>query len=224
MSTVKIPMRRSRPVGAATVEFALAFALVLWPLLAAVFELSQISLARHALSFAVYETARAESREAGSDFDMRRRLAAGLLPLLGGVVLSERTSLTIMATAMTRSMGETLRPDLLQYSLESVGPVGGQGVVRRLRVTYCRELFFAPVKQFVPRILKWSENDPFDLACLLRERLPLKASAAVYALPPSRASEDPRRPNPPGVDQRSGRRVGQERDRRERQPVGLSNL
>lgn len=169
----------SRSGGAATVEFALAFALVIWPLMAAIFELSQISLARHALSFAVYEAARAESRETGSDFDTRRRLAAGLLPLLGGVTLSERTPVADVAVAMTRALGETLRADLLEHTLESVGPVGPYGVVRRLRVTYCRELFFPPVKQFLPRILTWLEDDPFDLACLLRERIPLRASAAV---------------------------------------------
>lgn len=169
----------SRFSGAATVEFALAFSLVIWPIMAAIFELSQLAMARHALSFAVYEAARAESRETGSDFEIRRRLAVGLLPLLGGVTLSERTSVSDVAVAMTRALGETLRVDLLEHSLESAGPVGPYGVVRRLRVTYCRELYFPPVKQFLPRVLKWLEDDPFDLACLLRERLPLRASAAV---------------------------------------------
>lgn len=179
--SIRLGLSPVRFSGAATVEFALAFALLMWPLLAAVFELSQISLARHALSYAVYETARAESRETGSDFETRRRLATGLLPLLGGVRLSERTPLSDVTTAIARALGETLRVDLLEYSLESTGQIGPQGVVQRLRVTYCRELFFPPVKQFVPRMLSWLEENSFDRGCLLRERLPLKASAVVLA-------------------------------------------
>lgn len=185
---------RGRERGAASLEFSISVVLVLLPLIAAILELSQIAMARHALSFAVYDAARAASRDQAGEENIRLRLATGLAPLLGGISVTEQTSVLEVSTAIARAFADTIRPDRLTYSLDTEGVLLTRESVRRLRVTYCRELFFVPVKQFLPRVLLWGETNAFDFACLMQGRLPLKASAAIYI---PRASTDSVRPEPP---------------------------
>lgn len=172
--------------GAASIEFALAVVLVVWPAIASILELSQLMMARHALMSAVYETARAQSRHTEDQLDVRRSLAAGLLPLLGGALINERTSMSEISAAWMRSFAETARLDLLQYSFEqkvngdlttsSNGAYGRRVAV--LHVSYCRSLFFPPVSWFLPQARRLFTQDIFELGCLARDRWPLRASAS----------------------------------------------
>lgn len=172
--------------GAASIEFALVVVLVVWPAIASILELSQLMMARHALMSAVYEAARAQSRHAEDPPDVRRSLAAGLLPLLGGTPIDERTSMSEISVAWTRSFAETARPDLLQYSVEerindgvATTHEGARGRrVAILHVTYCRRLFFPPVSWLLPQARSFFTQDIFELGCLARDRWPLRASAS----------------------------------------------
>jgi hypothetical protein len=55
-------------------------------------------------------------------------------------------------------------------------------------VKYCRELFFAPIKQILPSLLQFSSLNIFDAACLARESMPLRVWAPV--LRPSRVMRE----------------------------------
>ncbi|MBU3671875.1 MAG: pilus assembly protein [Sinobacteraceae bacterium] len=177
--------------GTSTVEFSLVAMLVLLPLLTAVLELAQLAVARQALGYAATEVARVlETVELGSEsndlrsHELRARRVAGiaLLPLFsqGDAVAGEASA---PAAVVTRSVEQTLRPDLLQIGLEALSPATPESArfvgVHRVTLRYCRELYFAPISELLPALLRPTAFEPFDQLCLARSRLPISASAVV---------------------------------------------
>lgn len=101
--------------GAASVELLLAFALVLLPLLGAVFELAHLAVARQLLQAATFDAARAAAVAQGDRDVLLRALARGLVPLHGvsaGVA---------PGTAFARALVELRRPDLTRLEFRNPG-------------------------------------------------------------------------------------------------------
>lgn len=93
---------------------------------------------------------------------------------------------------VTRAAEQALRPDLLQIGLEvlpAASPESARFVgLHRVTLRYCRELYFAPISELLPAVLRPTAFEPFDQWCLARARLPISASAVVVqprVLPPS---------------------------------------
>lgn len=180
------PRRRER--GSAMIEFILAAIIVLLPLVTGILELAQLSVARQVLAQATADAARsiaihamdAESASGGSTargvresslelLAIRLSLARGMLPLQGGPVGDiDRWSASALAT---------LRPDLYHVTLER-GVLESPDVrVDLLRVTHCRDLFFAPASHFLPALMRLWTVDPVERLCLASGRVPLSVSA-----------------------------------------------
>lgn len=168
--------------GASMIEFTIVFTLILLPLVMGVLEFAQLTVARQNLQYALFETVRAaeaSSEEPRVEF-LRWRVARGLLPLLSHGEDAGPMALTPAATLAAR-------PDLLTISYRSLGTTTVDTAVKfdtwELTVTWCRELFFAPIKQLLPALLRLSSSSLFDQACFLRDSLALKSRA--YVLRPS---------------------------------------
>ena len=225
--------------GATVVEFLIAAVLVVIPLAFAVVEIAQLAAARHVLQHAVNEAARQASIAFRSDFELRRSLGLGMLPLFvpldarlpfGGsrdAAVAERLSAAVGLEGLARAYAETFRPDLTAVDLEPLDP---DGRVQRLRVAYCREMHMPLVRDAIAMSLRLGNASPFEQGCLARERMPLDAWALVLRrdrvvhqagdlpeLPPSDAGDLPPIPPPPGGGGGGGGRDGgDEGDTRDR--------
>jgi hypothetical protein len=169
----------TRQRGSATLEFVLAAALVLLPLVTGILEFAQLATARQILEQATHEAARSAAinvMDAGGHPDssaeslaIRLSLARGLLPLFGG--RSREPSRLAEITL------ETIRPDRVQVSIDRDLLDAVDVVVDRVEVTYCRELFFAPASYLLPELMRLWTVVPFDRVCLESGRVPLRVSA-----------------------------------------------
>lgn len=219
-----------RARGATVVEFLIAAVLVVIPLTFAVVEIAQLAAARHVLQHAVNEAARQASIADRSDFELRRSLGVGMLPLFvpldarlpfGGpsdASVVERLSATVGLEGLARAYADTFRPDLTAVDLETLDV---DGRVQRLRVRYCREMHMPLVRDAIAMSLRLGTASPFDQLCLARERMPLDAWALVLRrdrvvrhagdlpeLPPSDPGDLPTIPPPPGGGGGGGGRDG----------------
>ena len=188
---------RSRTRGVSTVEFAIVAMLVLLPLLTSVMELAQLAVARQALGYAATEVARGLEAEApevstfssgdttawlGDELRVRRIVGLALLPLFSqGEPLDGSTS--ALAGVFARAVAETLRPDLLRIDLQEIpatSPSSARFVsLHRVTLRYCRELYFAPISDLLPAVLRATTFDPFDQWCFANARMPISASAVL---------------------------------------------
>lgn len=179
---------RCRQRGSAMIEFTFAVIIVLLPLVTGILELAQLAVARQVLAQATADAARsiaihamdAESASGGSIargaresslelLAIRLSLARGMLPLQGGPVGDiDRWS----ASAI-----ETLRPDLYHVTLERGVLESADLRVDLLRVTHCRDLFFAPASHLLPALMGLWTVDPVQRLCLASGRVPLTVSA-----------------------------------------------
>jgi len=178
----------TRQRGAAGIEFFLAFTLVFLPLLMAIFEFSQLTAARHALAFAVFEAGRhAEAREGAiTERELRTSLARALVPLfVGSAGAGEGNDLetadSAWTAALVASLAVSFNPTRIAIELQTL-PVKGleqRVVVTELKVRYCRELLFAPIKQLLPQVLRLRLSLGFDGACYEQQGVPLVATALI---------------------------------------------
>ena len=188
---------RSRTRGVSTVEFAIVAMLVLLPLLTSVMELAQLAVARQALGYAATEVARGLEAEApatstvssadtpavpGDELRARRIVGIALLPLFSqGEGLDGSTS--ALAGVLARAVAETLRPDLLRIDLQEIPATSASSTrfvsLHRVSLRYCRELYFAPISDVLPAVLRATTFDPFDQWCFANARMPISASAVV---------------------------------------------
>ena len=201
----------SRARGAATLEFALAATLVLIPTLMAIFELAQLTVARHGLGYAATEVARAvevaESADDAARIDvaaLRATAALALVPLFptfdargvrdGGY--SDGARSPFPPAPYRRAAAQAFRPDLLAINLrgfDSASSTPNAAALRyatvRVELVWCRETFFPPVGSLLARALLPTARDAFALGCLARDRVPLRvdavAVAAAFPLPPT---------------------------------------
>lgn len=174
--------------GATAVEFLLASMLVVIPAVFAVLEIAQLASARHLLRHAVSEAARQAEVAELSEPALRRSLGYGLSPLFvpldprdafarsAGSRAGERLTADRGFQALARAYAETFRPDVMSVDLE---PLDAAGRTLRLRVRYCRELYFPLVREFIPVVLRAGTVSLFDQACLARQRMPLEAWSLV---------------------------------------------
>ncbi len=187
----RVPHRSQR--GSAMIEFSLAMVLVVLPMVSAILEFAQLAVTRQLLGYAVSEAARsaaitamdaasvstrAADTEGPTQTSLRRSLARGLLPLLGG----DFGSATETREGLLRWGGmviEAMRPDRVSVVFEADVLSSADIVVGRLNVTYCRELFFPPASYLLPNLMRLWTDDLFAQACLLQGRVPIEASAPV---------------------------------------------
>lgn len=185
--------RASRRGGSVMIEFTLAAVLVMLPFISVVLELAQLATARHVLAIATADAARSVSiarMDANADWQaslsaidsdeltVRLSLARGLLPVLGRS-FDGAGDLAVGLERWRESAMETSRPDRLQVSVRE-GLVETADVrVGRLEVRYCRELFFAPARFFLPALLRTWDRDPFSRLCYEADRVPIAASAPM---------------------------------------------
>jgi uncharacterized membrane protein (UPF0127 family) len=213
---------RLRARGATIVEFLLAAVLVVIPLTLVVLEVAQLANARHLLQHAVTEAARQATVAEFSDLAIRRSLGYGLLPLFvpldaraafgdaADLASRARVSADRGLEAWARAALESARPDLSEIDLE---PLEAEGRAWRLRVRYCREMYFPLARDVIAEIARLGTASLFDQACLARRRLPLEAWSVVLRpgraaraaeglpqLPPSEPGWLPELPPAPGSD------------------------
>ena len=120
--------RRGAGQGASTIEFMVAFVLVMLPLVLGTLELGQLAVARLALNYASFEAGRAGALTGGDRGAMREALARGMLPVLAtfdhaavarqGAADADPSS-AIVARGLTRARLEMSRPDLVQWVVEN---------------------------------------------------------------------------------------------------------
>ena len=178
-------------------EFALVAMLVLLPLLTSGMELAQLAVARQALGYAATEVARGLEAEAPAtstlssadtpavpvdELRARRIVGLALLPLFSqGESLDGSTS--ALAGVLARAVAETLRPDLLRIDLQEIPATSASSArfvsLHRVTLRYCRELYFAPISDVLPAVLRATTFDPFDQWCFTNARMPISASAVV---------------------------------------------
>lgn len=202
---------RSQMRGAATLEFALAATLVLIPALMAIFELAQLTVARHGLGYAATEVARAiefaEIQQGAEQVDLsalRATAALALVPLFprfdaGGVRdggYADGARSPFPPAPYQRAAAQAFRPDLFAINVEGLRDEPSSTrlpSVRfesiRVELVWCRETFFPPIGVVLARALLPSAHDAFSLGCLARDRVPLRvtavAVAAAFPLPPT---------------------------------------
>lgn len=189
----------------------LAFALVLLPLLGAVFELTQLGVARHLLQAAAFDAARAAAVSQGDHGVLARTLARGLVPLYGvGAGVAP-------GTAFGRALIEVLRPDLTRIEIRNPTPaafddfavagggdrwlpnagaglIAGRGARSGLSlaeanelavvVRYCRRL----VVPLLDRIIAAGGQtfaSPQSRACLAQRRVPIVVEAVTVMQSPA---------------------------------------
>jgi hypothetical protein len=203
-----------RARGAATIESMLVLALVLLPLLGALFELTQLGVARQLLQAAAFDATRAAAVAQGDREVLLRVLARGLVPLHG------RASGTPPATAFARALVEAQRPDLTRIEFVSptraafddhAVPVGGDrwlpnagsdlvagrgarsglslaeanGLV--VRVRYCQRLVVPLLDRMIAGV--WQRyGSPEARGCLLQRRIPIVVEAMTVMQSPASAA------------------------------------
>ena len=182
--------------GVATLEFMSAATLVLIPLVMAIFELAQLTVARHALEFTASEIARAQGAgdvddPAAAPSETRLRLAAAvalspLFPTFDAMTESDAGVARDRASAWPTpgyrvAVAQTSRADLFAVRVTDVTDAAYVDRMRseRIEILYCRETFFPPIDRMIVNLLWLSERDAFALACLARNRVPLRASATA---------------------------------------------
>lgn len=106
----------ARQRGSATIEFVAAAMLVVLPLVGAIFEGAQLAISRQLLTVAAVEAARAGAVTHGDLGTMRRRLARGLVPLLGAPIPGTEDRAALDAYA--RALLEVQRPDLTRFRVD----------------------------------------------------------------------------------------------------------
>ncbi|MEN9526120.1 MAG: hypothetical protein RLY56_71 [Pseudomonadota bacterium] len=176
------------------IEFTVVFALVLLPALMSVFEFAQLAVARANLRYAVFDTVRmAEAEPLTDSIDManlRWRLSRALLPSLANETTTDPAALATAAAFAARM-------DLLTVDYRAIDTASTSAAAPHaastttfgtweLEVRWCRELYFAPIKYWIPSVLRFSSTSWFDEACYARQSVPLKAKAYVLrAIPPA---------------------------------------
>jgi hypothetical protein len=177
---------RSPQAGVSTLEVLLALVLVIWPLTSALLEYSQLAVSRQALHHAVAEAARAVERvddlSAGGAY-LRRVLAHHLLPAVATQPLAADNELELLQEAGA-AQSLALRPDRLAIRVQPMRSVGDPPALGaqelRVEVRWCRELFFAPARQFIGVLAMWGADDIFDVACFATGGFPLRAEAYAW--------------------------------------------
>jgi len=129
-------------------------------------------------------TSMASALTAASADELRLRRVVGIamLPLYSqGESLDGGTSAS--TAVLGRAFVDTLRPDQLRIGLETLPAASSASArwvsVQRVTLRYCRELYFAPISDVLPAVLRTTTVDPFDQWCLTRSRMPISASAVL---------------------------------------------
>lgn len=165
------PRRQS---GASMIEFTVVFALVLLPALMSVLEFAQLSVARANLRYALFDVVRmAEAEESARSVDntaLRWRLSRALLPSIARESSTDPAALAAVAAL-------SARVDVLSVDYRLIETA--QIETWQLDVRWCRELYFAPIKYWIPSVLAFGSTSWFDEACYARQSVPLKATAYV---------------------------------------------
>lgn len=171
--------------GVSMLELLLALTLVIWPLVSSILEYSQLSVARFSLEHAVVEAARAAERtdQVPADGYLTRVLAHHLLPGMaahGLQVEEELETAAIIAAAQARS----LLPGVLRLQLKPIRTVGAPSALGaheiEVQASWCREMYFAPARQFIGVLAIRSARGLFDVQCLGRGGFPLHATAYAW--------------------------------------------
>lgn len=179
----RLAMRRQ--AGAGTVEVLLALVLVIWPFSSGLLEYSQLAVARQGLEYAVSEVARAVERtdSAPAMSHLRRILAHHLLPAFAPRAIDTGGEFDTLRTVGDAQM-MALRPDQLAIRLQHLRTVGQAMALGaheiRVEARWCRQMFFAPARQFIGVLAAWSVTDVFDVACLASGGFPLRAEAYAW--------------------------------------------
>lgn len=177
-----VPRQQS---GATMLELLLALTLVIWPLISSLLEYSQLSVARFSLEHAMAEVARAAERtdENPAEAYLTRVLAHHVLPASAARAVQsgqEMQTAADIAAAQARS----LVPGLFQLQLQHVRTVGQPTALGaheiEVQASWCREMFFAPARQFIAAVAMRSARGIFDLQCLARGGFPLRATAYAW--------------------------------------------
>lgn len=195
--------RKASTMGAAAIEFLVAVAIMLLPLLGALFELAQLGISRQVLQVAAFDAARAAAVVQGDRDVFTRELARGVVPLFG---LNADSS----ATAYGRALVELRRPDLTRIEIQSptraafedfavqiaddrVLPNAGTALIRQrgarsggtlaqaneliIRVRHCRRLVVPLLDRLL--VAAWGAfATPESQLCLQQRRVPI----AVWAM------------------------------------------
>ena len=127
-------------------------------------------------------TTSALTAASADELRLRRVVGIAMLPLYSqGESLDGGTSAS--TAVLGRAFVDTLRPDQLRIGLETLpaaSSASGRWVsVQRVTLRYCRELYFAPISDVLPAVLRATTVDPFDQWCLTRSRMPISASAVL---------------------------------------------
>ncbi|NBR17376.1 MAG: pilus assembly protein [Gammaproteobacteria bacterium] len=188
--------------GSSMLEFVLAVALVVLPLISGILEFAQLATARHILAFATQEAARSEAIAAmdersnivrldalvASFFDaagtrsvddsLRLSFARGLLPLFGGDFASGVEPVKGLEQWQL-ALAEVSLPNRLRVVVKDSVLQTADIEVGLVEATYCRELFFVPASLLIPELMALWTTDSFELACLEAGRVPIAAIAPM---------------------------------------------
>lgn len=201
---------RWRASGVASIEFLVASATVVLPLVLAILELGQLAVAKQALDVAATRAARAGAAEHGDLRSMRTALGRSLAPLQMG-----RSD----AEALARAVAEAHRPDRVHFDIwtptaasfadfgvrrgvhEEIpnvwpasdsrrGAASGQTLLQAnhlgLRVSWCRTLLFPALLGSLGRLAVTADAPAFDRACLAQGGWPVRARYVIHAQSPLR--------------------------------------
>jgi len=127
-------------------------------------------------------TTSALTAASADELRLRRVVGIAMLPLYSqGESLDGGTSAS--TAVLGRAFVDTLRPDQLRIGLETLPAASSASArwvsVQRVTLRYCRELYFAPISDVLPAVLRTTTVDPFDQWCLTRSRMPISASAVL---------------------------------------------
>jgi len=127
-------------------------------------------------------TTSALTAASADELRLRRVVGIAMLPLYSqGESLDGGTSAS--TAVLGRAFVDTLRPDQLRIGLETLPAASSTSArwvsVQRVTLRYCRELYFAPISDVLPAVLRTTTVDPFDQWCLTRSRMPISASAVL---------------------------------------------
>lgn len=189
--------------GAATLEFTLAATLVLVPVVMGIFELAQLVVARHGLGFAATEVARSIESGAPDSYNdqylLRSRAALALVPMFPRFNFSNASDGGYASGAASlwppepyaSALTEAMRTDLLDLQFTDISD--SQMLDRyqsvRVQLTWCRDTIFPLTGALFARSLVMFARNSFEVACLARQRWPLRVSAvavvAAFATAPT---------------------------------------
>jgi uncharacterized protein len=171
--------------GASMIELLVALMFVIWPLISSLLEYSQLSVARFSLEHAVAEVARAAERteENPAEGYLTRVLAHHVLP--GGVARAVQADADFDTTAlMAAAQARSLVPGVFQLRLQHLRSVGQSTALGaheiELQASWCREMYFAPARQFIAAVAMRSARGIFDVQCLARGGFPLHAKTYAW--------------------------------------------